>query len=310
MTQTTPSIRPAFFALALLAAAAVPSRAQDPTADNVEALLALTSKACTKKLSGDYAYDDDSNKKAAICGDKSGAVYWTADMDIDCDGLETPGKCDRAHDCCFQSQTAFQNSKGQHLTAAVDPYYVIPNNFNLSSNGIAKWQIAAIIYKGKLTYAFLADTGPANIIGEASYATAVILGVDPDARTGGTDGPVTYIVFTGAIGRPTIPENHDQVIQVGTKAAQEFLKANGAPTALRLPALPEDPLRADRNSVQVNQAGRHALQVMDARGNTVLWKTGEGPTRHSLASLPRGVYYVRTVVPGARKAEPRRIAVH
>lgn len=292
----------------ILAPAAV--RAADPTTDNVAALLSLTNKPCTKTLSGAYKYDDDGNKTAAICGDRTAAVYWTADMDIDCDGKVTPGKCDAAHDCCFQAQTAFQNSKGDHLTAAVDPYYVIPNNFNLAANGIAKWQIAAIIYNGKLTYAFLADTGPANIIGEASYATAVILGINPDAKVGGTDGPVTYIVFTGTGGRPTIPEDHDQVLQVGTRAAQEFLKANGAATGL-VPA-PGAAGRAGlgRNTVLVEMRGRHALVVTDAKGEVVLWKTGEGPTRHSLSSLKPGVYFAKTVSAGRKVSAPRRILVY
>ncbi len=39
------------------------------------------------------------------------------------------------------------------------------------------------------------DTGPDEIIGEASYATAKALGIDPDPETGGTDSGVTYIVF-------------------------------------------------------------------------------------------------------------------
>ena len=39
------------------------------------------------------------------------------------------------------------------------------------------------------------DTGPENIIGEASYAIAKTLGINPDPAVGGADSGVTYIVF-------------------------------------------------------------------------------------------------------------------
>ncbi len=54
-----------------------------------------------------------------------------------------------------------------------------------------------MIYKGKIEYGIIGDTGPDDIIGEASYAMAKSLGIDPDPSTGGTDDEVVYVAFTG-----------------------------------------------------------------------------------------------------------------
>src|SRR5256885_12340424 len=77
-------------------------------------LLELT-RSCATSLSHAYAFDEGSATKTTICGLK-GAVFWTADMDVDCDGQVTPGTCDKKRDPDFQDGTAFQNSAGQALT--------------------------------------------------------------------------------------------------------------------------------------------------------------------------------------------------
>ncbi|MFC7512586.1 glycoside hydrolase family 75 protein [Streptomyces thermocarboxydus] len=55
--------------------------------------------------------------------------------------------------------------------------------------------VAAVVYRDRVSYAVVGDTGPTDIIGEASYAAAKSLGVDPDPRSGGAPSGVTYIVF-------------------------------------------------------------------------------------------------------------------
>jgi hypothetical protein len=50
--------------------------------------------------------------------------------------------------------------------------------------------------------------------------------VDPDPKTGGADGPVTYIVFTGKSGRVTDPKdyaNHARAVDIGVKRAKELI---------------------------------------------------------------------------------------
>ena len=93
--------------------------------------------------------------------------------------------------------------------------------------GIEIGQVAAILYRGQVAYAvFLDECGDRTLIGEASIATAKILGIDPDPRTGGTEGPVTYIVFTGPSGRIVDPKdygNHQKAVEIGVRRAKELL---------------------------------------------------------------------------------------
>jgi len=159
----------------------------------------------------------------------SNAVFWTADMDIDCDGRETPA-CNKKTDPWFQNQL----SCGTDIAADQTPYFVIPigKPANAKKRDIEIGQVAAILYKGQVVYAvFLDECGDPTLIGEASCATAKLLGIDPDPKTGGTDQPVTYIVFTGPTGRITDPKdypNHAKAVELGLKRARELLGAESS----------------------------------------------------------------------------------
>ena len=158
------------------------------------------------------------------------AVFWTADMDIDCDGRETPA-------CNKNTDPAFQNELSCDADIAADqtPYFVIPTGApaNSEQRGIKIGQIGAIIYKNQVVYAaFLDECGASSLIGEASCAAAKLLGVDPDPKTGGTDGPVTYIVFTGESGRITSKKdfaNHAKAIEIGVKRAKALIQQYAEP---------------------------------------------------------------------------------
>ena len=158
------------------------------------------------------------------------AIFWTADMDIDCDGRETRA-CNKKTDPWFQNQL----SCGTDIAADETPYFVIPigKPANAKKRGIEIGQVAAILYKNQVAYAvFLDECGDPTLIGEASCATAKLLGVDPDPKTGGTDEPVTYIVFTGSSGRITDPKdyaNHPRAVEIGVKCAHELLAAQSGP---------------------------------------------------------------------------------
>jgi hypothetical protein len=69
------------------------------------------------------------------------------------------------------------------------------------------------------------DTGPTAIIGEASYATANDLGINPDPSNGGTDSGVTYIVFQGSQ-RVSPIESHSAAITLGRNLAASFVNSN------------------------------------------------------------------------------------
>src|SRR5438045_93975 len=181
------------------------------------------------KVSQDYNLDSekidpDSTPaviKAAIYQLK-GALYWVSDMDGDRDGLPTAGNGDKATDCCFMMDTAL-HANGHALAAAETPYVVIPNNFH----GLDVGSIVAVIYSGKIQYAVIGDTGPPDIIGEASYATAEKLGINPSATDGGINGrSVTYIAFTGAGVSPKNAEDQAEINALGEKLLARFLTDN------------------------------------------------------------------------------------
>ena len=199
----------------------------------IEKIYALTPPNGKNKVSQDYKLDSEKTDpdstpvvvKAAIYGLK-GALYWVSDLDVDCDGKPTPGKCNATNDGSYQGDTAFHGPAGA-LTAAKTPYVVIPNNFPLGPNGLKGGQVIAVIFGGKIQYAVFGDTGPADIIGEASYACAEKLGIPPSAIDGGMNGrSVTYIAFTGA---GTVPSNIEDLTEtkaLGEKLMAKFLQDN------------------------------------------------------------------------------------
>ena len=183
-------------------------------------LLALTKTCASVQSAHAYATDDGAPMNVDICG-LDGAVFWTADMDVDCDGRNVgDGKCP-GDDCCYLPATAFTTKTGQYLAASVTPYVVIPTDFR--PPGLTGGNVVAVIYGGKVQYAVFGDTGPDNIIGEASYACAAALGIDPDPLTGGTDGPVTYIAFLGSGAIPPDIEDQTATRQLGETLATQLL---------------------------------------------------------------------------------------
>jgi hypothetical protein len=192
--------------------------ASGPTAAQ---LLAKTAN-CTVASNGKYATDDESAATVNIC--KTGTAYhWTSDMDIDCDGLSTT-HCNSSTDPWYQAQTSFTTSSGAYFTSEVTHYYVVPlpsTRFNYQSNGIRPGAVAAVVYNNRVVYAVFADEGPDNIIGEGSYSLAVALGIDPNPATGGSAGPVTFIVFPGSVPSPV--ENNTAIDTAGANAANSWL---------------------------------------------------------------------------------------
>jgi hypothetical protein len=192
-----------------------------PTA--AELLAKVTS--CAQISNGKYKTDSENSRTIAVCN-KNGAVHWTADMDIDCDGIRTT-QCNENTDCCFQPDTAFHTSTGRPLNAAQLPYVVVPSpssTWDYRQFGIKGGGIVAVIFNNQVEYAVVGDTGPTDIIGEASYRTAADLGINPDPSNGGTDGPVTYILFKNSQASPI--EDHNVAVTQGQQLARQFVNNN------------------------------------------------------------------------------------
>jgi hypothetical protein len=180
---------------------------------------------CTQISNGTYKTDSEAGRTIPVC-DKTGAVFWKADMDIDCDGQRT-AQCNEDTDCCFLPDTAFHQSNGQPLNAATLPYVVVPSpssTWDYRNFGISGAGSVAIIFNNQVLYGVVGDTGPSDIIGEASYATAQRLGINPDPSNGGTDSGVTYIFFKNSRVNPI--ENQANAASTGQQLARQFINAN------------------------------------------------------------------------------------
>lgn len=178
---------------------------------------------CTPVSRGRYRSDDGERATIPVCGSKE-AVYWKADLDIDCDG-QAGARCNARTDPLFSSMTAFQQSDGRYLNAEQLPYIVVPAAsalWNHRDHGIRGGSVAAVVYRDRVQYAVVGDVGPHDIIGEASYATAKGLGIRTDPRGGGTDAGVTYIVFKDSQVKPI--EDHAAAVETGQRLARLFVR--------------------------------------------------------------------------------------
>ncbi|MFI7316334.1 glycoside hydrolase family 75 protein [Streptomyces venezuelae] len=187
-------------------------------------LLAAT-RSCTQVSDGMYRTDDDARQDVPVCATHD-AVFWKADMDIDCDGRE--GKaCNPRTDPLFQPTTAYQQSDGRQLDAENLPYVVVPgasHRWNHTEHGVTGGTVAAVVHRDKVQYAVVGDTGPTDLIGEASYATARALGINPDPRKGGAGPDVTYILFKGSKAQPI--ESHRAAVARGDELARRLVARN------------------------------------------------------------------------------------
>ncbi|MFI7411890.1 glycoside hydrolase family 75 protein [Streptomyces sp. NPDC049627] len=200
-----------------------PTSAREGSVGAAELLAKVTS--CSQISNGKYRTDEETSATVPVCG-KNGAVFWKADMDIDCDGRRTD-KCNENTDPWFQDDTAFHQSDGRPLRADSLPYVVVPSSsgiWNYAGAGIKGGGVVAVVYDNKVQYAVVGDTGPSKIIGEASYATAQALGIDPDPASGGTDSGVTYILFKNSQVSPI--ESHGAAVSLGERLAKEFIRNN------------------------------------------------------------------------------------
>ncbi|GGY32983.1 glycoside hydrolase family 75 protein [Streptomyces djakartensis] len=185
-------------------------------------LLART-QDCVAVSRGRYRSDNGAPARIPICG-TADAVFWKADMDIDCDGRPGP-RCNRRSDPHFAATTAYAQSDGRPLSAERLPFVVVPapsRIWDYRDHGVGGGSVAAVVYRDRVRYAVVGDTGPRNIIGEASYATARALSIRPHPQGGGTPSGVTYIVFKNSGVSPI--EDRAAAATTGERLAREFIE--------------------------------------------------------------------------------------
>ncbi|MER6911957.1 glycoside hydrolase family 75 protein [Streptomyces sp. NPDC000594] len=203
------------------------ARAGGGAAEPVTAAALLARVAgCAQISRGLYRTDLASAATVPVC-DAGDAVFWKADLDIDCDGRPT-ARCNSATDPYFLPHTAFGGSDGQPLNAETLPFVVVPAPsplWRFPEWGIGGGSVVAVVHGDIVRFGVVGDTGPARTIGEASYAMAEALGIDSDPRTGGADAGVTYILFKNARVAPI--DSHAAAVARGEELARSFLTARG-----------------------------------------------------------------------------------
>ncbi|MFH8240962.1 glycoside hydrolase family 75 protein [Streptomyces sp. NPDC018321] len=177
---------------------------------------------CAPVSKGRYRSDAGAPADIPVCGAK-GAVYWKADLDVDCDGR--PGdRCNSRTDPHFTPATAYTQSDGRPLDAERLPYVVVPQPSDIwdhRADDVRGGSVAAVVHGDRVRYAVVGDVGPRELIGEASYAAAESLGIPADPHAGGTDSGVTYIVFKGSEVEPI--EDGAAAEKTGERLAREFV---------------------------------------------------------------------------------------
>jgi hypothetical protein len=163
-------------------------------------------------------------------------VHWTADLDIDCDGLRTR-RCNERTDPWFRPDTAYHQADGIPLRADRLPFVVVPapsRKWDHEASGVGPGDPVVLLHGNRIAYAVVGDVGPAGIIGEASYAAAKALGLDPHPVGGGARSGVTYLVFKDARAVPL--ENHRAAVREGRRLLGSFVNPEGpASPALSAP---------------------------------------------------------------------------
>jgi hypothetical protein len=169
-----------------------------------------------------FAKDRGAPPTVSICALRD-AVFWRADLDVDCDGGRS-AVCRR--DPAYRRLTSATDSHGRPLDATKLPYIVIPlpsHGFDYRAAGLRLGSVVAVLYRGRLVFAVFGDEGPRGIIGEGSYALALALGIDPHPVTGGVDDGVTYIAFTGPSGVVRANEDHAEAERIGRERSLRLI---------------------------------------------------------------------------------------
>ncbi|MFD5160701.1 glycoside hydrolase family 75 protein [Streptomyces hawaiiensis] len=207
------------------AASPQPAVGRESTVSAAELLAKV--RDCTRVSRGRYRSDNGAPANIPVCGTRD-AVFWKADMDIDCDGRPGP-RCNRRTDPYFAPSTAYAQSDGRPLSAEQLPFIVVPAPSGLwdyRDHGIGGGSVVAVVYRDRVRYAVVGDTGPQGIIGEASYAAAKALGIRADPHGGGVPSGVTYIVFKNTKVSPI--EDHAAAVTEGERAARRFADGSRA----------------------------------------------------------------------------------
>ncbi|EAW13238.1 glycoside hydrolase family 75 protein [Aspergillus clavatus NRRL 1] len=164
----------------------------------VAALKSAVARASVVPKNAAYPVNQDGGPTATIHADwaslpTAAAYVYTADMDVDCDGLD--------HNCKGNPDGQPDTNFGA-LAAYEVPFVVIPDRFATTyASALPGNNIVAVICDGKMFYGIFGDTDGDHpqVIGEASWlmARTCFPNDNLNGDSGHVPADVTYIFFTG-----------------------------------------------------------------------------------------------------------------
>ena len=185
----------------------------------------INNSNCSNQIATGLAPREGSTTNVDICG-LSNAIYWQSGLDVLCDGVMTT-TCNADTDPLYQPTTVAKDSFGNSLDAAVVPYVEVsaPTSRFDYTKVLRMGSVVAVIYQTRMSFGIVGTEGVADVIGDASYAMAKEVGIDPDPVRGGISSGVTYIAFTGTGNIVTRNEDRAEALKLGEAAAAVLIRA-------------------------------------------------------------------------------------
>ena len=181
----------------------------------------------------------DLNRNTAMIDLNNKALFFDAKMGLDADGSPLSQGSDAGS--TDQPQTSFRFSTPGNPSVNADrvPFIVVPGGGFQTELGVKFGDIAAVVFKGKITFALVADGGPTCKIGEGSIQLHELVGHTvctqrnaagdcTKLRNVGLEGGVMYFIFKGShelIKDGLTPENVNQRLQQHGKRLFDGLKS-------------------------------------------------------------------------------------
>lgn len=124
----------------------------------------------------------------------------------------------------YDTHVPDEHNPKRFVDAASVPYVVLPPE-GFKHAKLGDFATVVNLQNGKIAGAIIADeSAPELPMGEGSIALAKMLDIDPNPRTGGTDGGVAYVIYPqSGDGQPRLPN------EIASTSSTYFKKWGGLP---------------------------------------------------------------------------------
>jgi hypothetical protein len=123
----------------------------------------------------------------------------------------------------LQDKSKKIDEPGRFVDATQIPFFVLPPRLEKKGDArLGDYGMVINLDNGRSSPAIFADQGPPGKLGEGSVALAQALGVDTNARKGGTNEGIVYIVFPGSGS-----ESMQSLAEIQENSTRMFQQAGG-----------------------------------------------------------------------------------